>query len=79
MWFLFSCPSFLLVILWCLTLINFVASAALVEKLLASFPDNVDESMRQKCHDVADENDVSSLSSTYGIFLFGVLRFSCFL
>ena len=34
-----------------------------MEKLLSSFPDDVDESMRQKVHDVADEKDVSSPSS----------------
>ena len=37
----------------------FVVSAALAEKLLASFPDDVDEAMRRRVQDVEDGKDVS--------------------
>ena len=40
-------------------LMVFVASATLIERLFASFPDNVDESMQHKVLDVADKKDVS--------------------
>ena len=42
---------------------NFVVLAALVEKLLPSFLDDVDESMQRKVHDIADKKDVSLISS----------------
>ena len=54
-----------------------VASTALVEKLLASFPGDVDESMRHKVLDVADEKDVSSLYVLTLISFFFLFLSSC--
>ena len=56
---------------------SLVDSAALVERLLASFPDNVDESMQHKVLDVADEKDVSSLHFVPVLSIFFVFMFYC--